>query len=110
MLNNLVSNAVKYSPKADNIIINTHLLNNGVQLSIQDFGIGISMDDQTKVFEQFYRVIGEYQSTFPGMGIGLYICSEIIKRHSGKIWIESEVGKGSTFYVWLPLDYRNKSM
>ncbi len=106
VLNNLISNAIKYSPKANSIIINTQKKDNGVLLAVEDFGIGISSKDQKNVFEQFYRVKGDNQSTYPGMGIGLYICSEIIKRQGGKIWVESEVAKGSTFYVWLPLDHR----
>jgi signal transduction histidine kinase len=80
--------------------------NEGVHLSVKDFGIGIPAEDQPHIFEQFYRVNGDSQSTFPGMGIGLYICSEIISRQGGKIWVESTMGKGSTFYIWLPFDYR----
>lgn len=106
MLNNLISNATKYSPGADKIIVDTRRMKDGIQLSVQDFGIGISTEVQQRVFEQFYRVTGENQSTFPGMGIGLYICAEIIKREGGKIWVESAVGKGSVFYVWLPLDHK----
>jgi signal transduction histidine kinase len=76
---------------------------------VQDFGIGILEQDQENVFNQFYRVNKHNQSTFPGMGIGLYICSEIIARHGGKIWVESIINKGSTFFAWLPFDYRNKT-
>lgn len=106
VLNNLMSNAIKYSPKADKVVIDTHIEGEGVQLSIQDFGIGISLEDQKNVFDQFYRVTEENLSTFPGMGIGLYICSEIMKKQGGKIWIESQIGKGSTFFIWLPFDHR----
>ncbi|MDN3655311.1 ATP-binding protein [Ferruginibacter paludis] len=106
VLTNLVSNAVKYSPQADRIVINTTLENDGVQLSVKDFGIGILLKDDNKIFEQFYRVSAD-QSTFPGMGIGLYICSEIIKGHGGKIWYTSNIGEGSTFYCWLPLNDQN---
>jgi len=108
VLNNLISNAIKYSPKADNIILCTGLQRNGIQLSVQDFGIGISEHDIQNIFEQFYRVDDDSQSTFPGMGIGLYICSEVIKRQGGKIWVESKVGEGSIFYTWFPFDHRNK--
>ena len=75
-------------------------------MSVQDFGIGISANEQEHVFEQFYRVTGDSQSTFPGMGIGLYICSEIIKSLGGKIWVESALDEGSVFYTWLPFDHR----
>mgnify|MGYP001795265875 CR=1 FL=1 len=61
------------------------------------------------MFEQFYRVTGDSQATYPGMGIGLYICAEIIKREGGKIWIESSNDKGSVFCIWLPFDHRNKN-
>ena len=107
VLNNLISNAIKYSPNANEIIVNTQTVKDGVQLIIQDFGIGISGEQQQHVFDQFYRVTGENQSTFPGMGIGLYLCTEIVKRAGGKIWVESELEKGSTFYVWLPMNHCN---
>lgn len=104
VLINLISNAIKYSPKADKVIVTTYLKNNGIEFSIQDFGIGISGEDQKHVFEQFYRVQGENQSMFSGMGIGLYICSEIINKHGGKLWVESEIDKGTVFYFWLPVN------
>ncbi len=110
VIDNLISNGIKYSPKANKIIVGTKLQDNGVQLSVQDFGIGILYKDRKKIFAQFYRVSGENQFTFPGMGIGLYICQEIIGRHGGKIWLESKIGKGSVFYVWLPFDYRNTNV
>ncbi len=110
VLNNLISNAIKYSPKAGSIVVSTELQKDGIQLSVEDFGIGILAQDQKNVFEQFYRVDRDNQTTFPGMGIGLYICSEIIIRHGGKIWVESIIDKGSTFYIWLPFDYRNKTI
>ena len=109
VLNNLISNAIKYSPKADRIVVSTELQKDGIELSVQDFGIGILAESQQNVFQQFYRVSGDKQSTFPGMGIGLYICSEIITRQGGKIWVESIIDKGSTFYTWLPFDHRNKT-
>ncbi len=109
VVDNLISNGIKYSPKANRIIVSTKLQENGVVLSVQDFGIGILAKDRKKIFAQFYRVSGENQITFPGMGIGLYICQEIISRHGGKIWVESKINKGSVFYVWLPFDYRNTS-
>jgi len=107
IINNLISNAIKYSPLADKIIISSELQKDGVCLNVKDFGIGISATDQKHVFEQFYRVNENNQQTFPGMGIGLYICSEIIKRQGGTIWVESVVDEGSVFYTWLPFDHRN---
>ena len=106
VLNNLISNAIKYSPGAHQIMVSTQPKDNGVELSVKDYGIGIPVKEHQHVFEQFYRVTGNNQSTFPGMGIGLYICSEITKMHGGKIWADSVMGEGSTFHVWLPKDHR----
>jgi PAS domain S-box-containing protein len=106
VIDNLISNAIKYSPGNNNIVVCTKLGKEGVELSVQDFGIGISAHDQKHIFEQFYRVTGESQSTFPGMGIGLYICAEIVASHCGKLKVESVLDKGSTFYMWLPFDHR----
>ena len=106
VLINLISNAVKYSPKANNIIVSTGLQKDGVELTVQDFGIGISAENKEHIFQQFYRITGENPSTYPGMGIGLYICSEIVRRQGGKIWVESVPGDGSVFHTWLPFDHR----
>jgi len=103
---NVISNAIKYSPQANNILVSSKLHKDGIELSVQDFGIGILAQDGKNVFEQFYRISGN-QSTFPGMGIGLFVCSEIIRIHGGRIWFTSIIGKGSTFYIWLPFDHRN---
>ena len=107
IINNFISNAIKYSPKADNIIVRSQLKKDGVELSVQDFGIGISKREQKNIFKQFYRVSEGSQSTFPGMGIGLYICSEIIAKLGGRIWLESTVDNGSVFYAWLPFTHNN---
>ncbi len=109
VINNLLSNAIKYSPNANTIIVRSEVQGEGIGLSVRDFGIGISPVDQPYIFQQFYRVTGDVQSTFPGMGIGLYICSEIIRRHAGKIWVESAINEGTTLYVWLPFDHRLKN-
>ncbi len=103
VITNLITNAIKYSPQADKIIIHTSVKNNEVSLCVQDFGIGIAPDKLEKVFEQFYRVSGDMQHTFPGLGLGLYISSEIIKREGGRIWVSSKHGEGSTFCFALPL-------
>jgi PAS domain S-box-containing protein len=103
VITNLITNAIKYSPQADRIIIHTRVKNNEVNLCVQDFGIGIEEDKLDKVFEQFYRVSGDMQHTFPGLGLGLYISSEIIKREGGRIWVTSKQGEGSTFCFALPL-------
>jgi PAS domain S-box-containing protein len=100
---NLITNAIKYSPHADQIIIQVKAKEEEISLCVQDFGIGIPKENVGKVFEQFYRVSGDMQHTFPGLGLGLYISSEIIKREGGRIWVTSEEGKGSTFCFALPI-------
>jgi len=103
VITNLITNAVKYSPNADKIIVYNSVKDDEVTLCIEDFGIGIAKENINRVFEQFYRVSGEMQHTFPGLGLGLYISSEIIKREGGRIWVTSEEGRGSTFCFSLPL-------
>jgi len=98
---NLITNAIKYSSQADKIIINVDGDDNYFICSVKDFGIGIPKNQQQKIFERFYRVSGENMDTYPGMGLGLYIVTDIIKRHNGRIWVESEPGKGSTFHFTL---------
>jgi len=100
---NLITNAIKYSPEGDQVIIRTEQVDDEVVVSIQDFGVGISKNNQFKVFEQFYRVSAEKQHTYPGVGLGLYISAEIIKRTGGRIWVTSEEDKGSCFYFSLPI-------
>jgi signal transduction histidine kinase len=103
VINNFITNAIKYSPQADKIIIKTSVDKAKVTLGVQDFGLGLSKVDQAKVFERFYRVSGSDQNTYPGLGLGLYISSEIIKRHKGRIWVESKKNNGSTFCFSIPV-------
>jgi PAS domain S-box-containing protein len=103
VVNNLLSNAIKYAPDHDEVDVYLSLVSDYLKVSITDHGMGINLDDQKKIFDRFYRV-GEIQRSFPGMGIGLYICDQIIKNHGGTIWVESEKGKGSTFSFTLPLN------
>jgi PAS domain S-box-containing protein len=102
VINNLLSNAIKYAPDQKEIIIYLSRVSNFVKFSVKDNGMGIKQEDQKKIFDRFYRV-GEIQQRFPGMGIGLYICDQIIKNHGGSLWVESEPGEGSTFSFTLPL-------
>jgi signal transduction histidine kinase/CheY-like chemotaxis protein len=103
VLTNLINNAIKYSPNADKIIIHVSSDKNYATVSVQDFGLGIERKDQVKVFERFYRAKDEENATISGFGLGLYISSEIVKRHGGKIWVKSSYKKGSTFHFSLPL-------
>jgi PAS domain S-box-containing protein len=101
VLINLISNAIKYSPEADTIEVHTMERNKEIIVSVKDFGIGISAEHHSKIFERFHRV--PEASHFTGLGIGLYISHEIIQRHNGNIGVESEPGKGSIFYFSLPV-------
>ena len=99
---NLISNAAKYSPGKDQIIVNSVKSKDALVVSFTDFGIGIPKEKLSKIFNRFYRV-DELSQDFSGLGIGLFITSEIIKQHSGKIWADSKEGEGSTFYFSLPI-------
>ncbi|MGI8419104.1 MAG: PAS domain S-box protein [Candidatus Levyibacteriota bacterium] len=103
VLTNLISNAIKYSPHTDKIIVQSATEKGKVKVCVQDFGVGIPKEKLDKVFERFFRISGPGKETFPGLGLGLYISSEIIKRQSGRIWVESAVGKGSVFCFTLPI-------
>jgi PAS domain S-box-containing protein len=106
VLINLISNAVKYSPEADQVFVKINCdQNNSIVVSVQDFGIGIDIEDQAKIFDRFFRVsdVEKKNMTFPGFGIGLYIASEIVRHHKGKIWVESIKGQGTTISFSLPI-------
>ncbi len=102
VISNLISNSIKYSAKGSDIFLHCEVLENDILVSVKDEGIGIKIKDQEKVFQRFYRAEDEDMRNITGFGIGLYLSSEIIQRHKGKIWVESEEGKGSTFYFSLP--------
>lgn len=103
VLVNLLSNAAKYSDKTAEIEIGCMLREGNVEVSVRDHGFGIAPADIQKLFLPHYRVESKETEKIAGFGIGLYLCAEIINRHHGKIWAESELGKGSTFKFTLPL-------
>jgi PAS domain S-box-containing protein len=103
VISNLLTNAIKYSPKAQQIIVKCEKIGNAAQVSIKDEGMGIKAEDLDKLFDRYYRVESKHTTHISGFGIGLYLSAEIIQRHGGKIWVESESGVGSTFYFTLPL-------
>jgi PAS domain S-box-containing protein len=102
VMNNLISNAAKYSPKADKLEVNAEIIGNEIIVRVKDYGIGIKKELSEKVFQRFFRA-DDVNSSIKGLGIGLYISSEIIKQHNGKIGYRSDYGKGSEFYFSLPL-------
>lgn len=99
---NLLTNAVKYSPNAKEVFIDVKEKNGEILVAVKDTGLGISEQNLDKIFDKYFRV-EEHAIEFQGLGIGLYISHEIILRHQGKLWVESVVGEGSTFYFTLPL-------
>lgn len=105
VVSNLVSNAIKYSPDADRIVVRSEVREADVVVSVEDFGDGLSGEDQKRIFDRFFRTESVERRSFSGVGLGLYIASGIIARHGGKIWVESELGKGSTFFFSLPLHH-----
>jgi PAS domain S-box-containing protein len=102
VLTNFLTNAIKYSPKNSSITVNVSNSNDDVLVEVIDEGRGIAENLQKKVFDKFFQVDNPGTNLAQGMGLGLYISSEIIKRHGGTIGLKSQVGKGSTFYFTLP--------
>jgi two-component system sensor histidine kinase/response regulator len=105
---NFITNAIKYSPVTKEIEIDTYI-NEQEELvfRVKDYGIGIPKEKQDQLFNKFYRV-EESSTRFQGLGMGLYICAEILKRHQSRFGVESELGKGSTFYFQMPLKSNNQ--
>jgi PAS domain S-box-containing protein len=101
VITNLITNAIKYSPESPDIRILCNINNHEVTCAVQDFGIGIAPENFTKIFELFFQEHHESRR-YPGLGIGLYLSAEIIKRQHGKIWVESELEKGTTISFSLP--------
>ncbi|KAF0207200.1 MAG: PAS/PAC sensor signal transduction histidine kinase, partial [bacterium] len=103
VIDNLVGNAIKYSPDGAFIRVNINKINDGVQVSIADKGMGIASSDLPRLFQKFSRLDSARQRQIAGTGLGLYICRAFIEAHGGRIWVESDVGKGSTFHFILPV-------
>jgi PAS domain S-box-containing protein len=103
VLVNLLTNAIKYSPRAKKVFVKVLVTNHTVRIRIQDFGIGINQKNFPKIFEPFYQVDTKVRQSFGGLGLGLHISREIARRHGGDILVSSKKGIGSTFTVVLPL-------
>lgn len=102
---NLLSNAIKYSPETELIEVFITKEKERIVLSVQDHGIGIEKKHRAKIFERFFRIYESDSKRYSGLGMGLFISHEIVKRHKGRMWLVSEKGKGSTFYFSLPASY-----
>ncbi|HVB25911.1 MAG TPA: PAS domain-containing sensor histidine kinase [Ktedonobacteraceae bacterium] len=102
VLTNLIGNAVKYSPQAQNVDISLTATDTTAIINVTDYGVGISPEHQDKIFDRFYRAFDTHDRAFPGLGMGLYIACDIVLRHGGTLTVASEEGKGSTFTVVLP--------
>jgi signal transduction histidine kinase len=102
VLINLLNNAIKYSPDANQVLVSAKIVGDNIIVCVKDFGIGIAKEDIDQLFQRFYRV-SKTAMNYQGVGLGLYIASEIIKKHKGTFSIESELGKGSSFCFSLPL-------
>jgi PAS domain S-box-containing protein len=103
ILDNLIDNAIKYSPAGGEVRIGAKRNAGDVVFSVSDPGVGISRDDIRKLFQPFQRLEPVSGTAIQGVGLGLVVCKRLVEAHGGKIWIESEPGKGSTFYFTLPI-------
>jgi signal transduction histidine kinase len=110
VLTNLLTNAAKYSPKASKIVVNVRKSQNEVTISVKDFGIGISKEDQRRLFDRFFQssTAAEPNRKKESLGLGLFISKGIVESHGGRIWVSSnraaKINRGSTFSFTLPLN------
>ncbi|HEU4340088.1 MAG TPA: HAMP domain-containing sensor histidine kinase, partial [Candidatus Binatia bacterium] len=104
ILLNLLSNAVKFTPEGGRIELTARRADDSVEISVSDNGIGIAPQDQATIFEEFRQVGGDYTHKKEGTGLGLTLARKFVELHGGKIWVTSEVGKGSAFTFTLPLN------
>ena len=103
VLLNLVTNAYKFTPRGGRIIVTAGRQDGGVIISVKDNGIGIAREEQSRLFKPYSRINADRQS-HPGLGLGLALAKQVVELHSGRIWVESEPGVGSTFFFTLPLN------
>jgi signal transduction histidine kinase len=104
MINNLLDNANKYATPETDIFIDLHKVGKDIELTIKDQGIGITLEERSKVFDKFYRVGAEQTRTTKGSGLGLYLCKKIVTFHAGNIFVKSNQPKGSIFVVQFKAD------
>ena len=106
-IENLLNNAIKYSKNHNKIVVDLSEDTKYVKVSVIDFGIGIDKDHLSKIFDRFYRIQGQKEETFPGFGVGLFISQQIIKKHGGKIWVESVRNQETKFNFQIPIFNEN---
>lgn len=101
VLHNLIENAIKYSPGGGTVAVLARHKDGYLEVGVKDSGIGISQEDQSRLFKPFERL--ETTSGIAGVGLGLNVCRRLVEAHGGRLWVESELGKGSTFFFTLPI-------
>jgi signal transduction histidine kinase len=104
---NLLSNAIKFAPINGKVWFDSKVMNGNVQISVSDNGIGIPFEQQKTIFDPFKQVSSSISRTHSGTGLGLAIVKKLVEMHNGKVWIESEVGNGSTFTFTIPSAPKN---
>jgi signal transduction histidine kinase len=107
VLRNLVSNAIKFTNPGGHIDIRTEQTTSTLTVIVSDNGVGIASEKANKLFEISHRTTTTGTANEKGTGLGLLLCKEFVERHSGKIWVESETGKGSDFKFTLPIIYQS---
>jgi PAS domain S-box-containing protein len=106
VLTNLVDNAIKYSPQGGRIELGVEADDEHARFTVRDEGLGIPLGEQRRIFEKFYRLDPDHRRGIGGSGLGLYICRELVRSMNGRIWVESDPGKGATFTFELPVAER----
>lgn len=100
---NLIGNAIKFTPQKGQVLVSAKATSNSIIISIADTGIGIAAEELDRIFGKFYQVEEHSTRSAEGSGLGLHISKQLVRKHQGKIWAESKIGKGSTFFVELPI-------
>ena len=103
VLANLIDNAIKYSPPEARIEVTAEQEGESIRFSVRDDGFGIPGGEQNRIFDKFYRLDPDHLRSVSGSGLGLYICRELVRSMSGRIWVESGPGRGATFSFELPI-------
>jgi two-component system phosphate regulon sensor histidine kinase PhoR len=106
VLTNLIDNAIKYSPHGGRIVLGVQADGGHARFTVRDEGLGIPLGEQKRIFEKFYRLDPDHRRGIGGSGLGLYICRELVRSMNGRIWVDSDPGKGATFTFELPVAER----